>query len=203
MKRKTIVSSVGLMAVLAGGAAWAMRGQPQPGPYAIEMKPDGMQLWMESQKPGKFHEWLGQTVGEWKTELEMPGSGMPASTGSSTITWQIPGLWTAETLNSEMPMGMPAMSGHGLLGYDNIKKQYVGCWVDNTSTEMKTFRGGLSPDGRVLTMYGTMDEPMTGENGKMVRYQTTRISEDQFRFEVAEIIYGEPFVVVRVTYTRR
>ena len=51
-------------------------------------------------------------------------------------------------------MGMP-FEGIGYTGYDNVKKQYWGTWMDNMSTGMMTSTGTAPPTGRSWTFNGT------------------------------------------------
>lgn len=202
--RRVVGIVVGAAALVAWAGIRPSVGQPL-GEYALDVdEAKGMQAWMESTKPGRFHEFLGRFVGEWETQYEMfmgPGAPPMTSKGEATIRWQLPGRWAAETNTMEF-MGQRVES-FVLMGYDNVKRQFVGSVVDTMSTEMRTFRGGLSPDGKVLTMFGEMDEPITGEHAKMVRYQTTIHDEDHFTIEVSEILYGEAWAAVRVKYVRK
>jgi len=58
-------------------------------------------------------------------------------------------------------MGMP-FEGIGYTGYDNIKKQYVGTWMDTVSTAvmMSSGKGG---SGNTYEFSSSMDDPMTGK----------------------------------------
>ncbi len=196
---------IGSGIVLASASVENSSAQPGPGEWMIEFdQAKGMEAWTKSMQPSKFHEFLGRFVGEWDVEFQMymqPGADPMVSEGSARIYWQFPGKWLAEE-NKASFMGRP-MDSFLLTGYDNVKRQFVGTLVDSMSTEMKSFKGALSPDGKVLTMFGEMDEPITGEHGKMVKYQTFIEDDDHFALEVSEILYGEPWVVVRVEYTRK
>ena len=179
--------------------------QPQPGEWMIEFdQAKGMEAWMQSMEPSKFHNFLARFVGDWDVEFQIymqAGAEPMKSKGTAKIYWQFPGKWLAQD-NKASFMGQ-VMNSFSLTGYDNVKRQFVGTLVDSMSTEMKSFKGGLSPDGKVLTMYGEMDEPITGENAKMVKYQTFITDGDHHVLEVSEILYGEPWVVVRIEYTRK
>ncbi len=48
-----------------------------------------------------------------------------------------------------------------------------------------------------------MDEPMTGEMGKAIRVSITVDSKDRHRMQMSEILYGDPFTVMELTYTRK
>ena len=69
---------------------------------------------------------------------------------------------------------------------------------------MYNSEGGFDQSGKVLTTYGKMDEPMTGEHDKNVKYVTRIISPDKFVFEVHDFAMGESNTkVVEVKYTRK
>jgi len=56
----------------------------------------------------------------------------------------------------------------------------------------------------MLTLYGKMDKPMTGEHNKNVKYVTRIVGPDKHIFEVHDLAIGEPNTkVVEVTYTRK
>ena len=58
--------------------------------------------------------------------------------------------------------------------------------------------------GKVLSLYGKMDEPMTGEHDKNVKYVSRMISADKHIFEVHDLAISEPNTkVVEVVYTRK
>jgi hypothetical protein len=53
-------------------------------------------------------------------------------------------------------------------------------------------------------MWGLMDEPMTGEVGKHVKYVTRVINDDKFIFEIHDLaIGGDKTKVVEIVYTRK
>jgi hypothetical protein len=205
MRRIAALSfALGVAATLALGVG--LQNRPDK-PYAVDPAPDAMARWLASTIPGERHEWLARFVGEWNTttNLWMDPDGEPTRLrGRSTIEWMFGrGKWISETNETEpFPGREQPLESFGVTGYDNVKKQFVGVCVDSMATELRTLRGGLSPDGRTLTAFGTMDEPMTGELAKTIRYRWRLTDEDSFTLEIAEVIYGEPFTVVRVDYTR-
>lgn len=173
---------------------------------ASHADPDEMMAkWMQLMQPGPMHNYLATSIGEWETNAKfwMGGPAAPPteSTGTSTIRWKIEGRFIEEEYRSQM-MGMP-MLGFGTFGYDNFKKQFVGTWIDSMGTGISAMRGSISPDGKVLTMFGEMDEPMTGEIGKAIMYRTTKHNENNHTFEMFEIVYGEPFKVIEINYNRK
>jgi hypothetical protein len=100
-------------------------------------------------------------------------------------------------------MGQP-FSGVGYTGYDNFKKRYVSLWIDNMSTAMSTMDGNLDKEGKTFTTWGRMDEPMTGEKGKKIKYVTRIIDNDTQTFEVYDVAaYGDKKPTMQITYTRK
>ena len=76
-------------------------------------------------------------------------------------------------------------------------------WVDSTGKAPYLSHGQLSVDGRTVTTVRAMDEPTTDEIGEPVTWTVTWNNADEYVLEAHEIIYGEPFRVMRVVYTRR
>jgi len=165
-----------------------------------------MKKWMDAASPGEHHKALEHFIGKWDTacKMWMEGPGKPPSEtkGTSEVKWILGGRYTLEELKSQI-MGMPHI-GMGITGYDNFKKQYVGFWIDNMSTAMFNTLGTMDASGKVLTSIGKMDEPMTGEKDKLVKYVLQIIDKDKHVFSVYDLI-GTPdeFKVVEIIYTRK
>jgi len=100
-------------------------------------------------------------------------------------------------------MGIPS-KGTGFLGYDNFKKKFVGASITSVSTVLLTYEGGLDKTGTELMMWGPMDEPMTGEHDKPVRYDWKFDGKDKFSIEVHDLmIGGDKTKVVQVDFERK
>jgi len=165
-----------------------------------------MKKWMQAITPGEAHKKLGAFVGSWdlNESIWMGGPSAPPTVtkGSAVIKWSLDGRFIQQELDGEM-MGKP-MHGIGFTGYDNINKKYVTFWIDNTSTGMFTADGSFNQDGTVLITYGKMDEPMTGENGKNVKYVWRIVNNDKNIFEIHDLNIGEPNTkVVEIVYSRK
>jgi hypothetical protein len=175
-------------------------------PPTPEEMQQAMSIWMELGQPSLYHERLEYFVGEWETttKLWMGGADGPAqeSTGSATYSWLMAGRWLQENLTGTM-MGMP-FEGYQLLGYDNYRREYVAVWVDSFSTTLTQSSGLLDESGKVITLFGEMDEPTTGELGKMAKYVTRIVDDDTFVFEVHDLgIGGDNTRVMEITYRRK
>lgn len=163
-----------------------------------------MEKWQETIKTGPMHEGMAKFVGEWTTVNKMfmaPGAPPEVAKGTANFKMIMNGRYLVQEFKGDM-MGMP-YEGLGYTGYDNNKKLFVSDWMDSLSTGIMSMKGSLDQTGKIMTQFGEMDEPMTGEMGKVVRGQTTWIDDNSFTFTMAEVMYGEPFVVMEITYTKK
>lgn len=162
-----------------------------------------MQKWMAVNASRPAHEWLGHFVGEWDIEMSMwmdPGAPPTQSKGHASVSWKFPGKFIQEDFSSDF-MGTP-YKGFGMTGFDNNRNQFVSMWCDAMGTGMMQMTGSVDPEMKTMCLVGSMDEPMTGEMGKAVMYVVTIHSPDRHSAEMKEIIYGEPFTVMRIDYKR-
>lgn len=174
---------------------------PQMDPAMAEM----MKKWQEAMTPGAPHKVLASLAGSWKADSKMwwNGPAMPATVaqGKSEASMILGGRFLATSYSSTL-MEAPFL-GQGLLGYDNTKKKYVQTWVDNMSTAASIAEGYADTSGTVITLWGVMDEPATGERDKPVRYVYRLMGKDKYVFEVHDFAFPEPNTkVVEITYTR-
>lgn len=209
-----LAAAIGGGALLALGAGRTNTAAEPPEMPSPEQMQEGMEKWVAGMQPGKMHAFLEQFVGEWDTQTRMfmaPGMDpLVNPPGTASLKMVLGGRFLQQTTTGKMEFpgmdGKPMSFDHegmGLTGYDNARKLFSFVWADTTGTALYTGSGSLSRDGSTLTMFGTMDEPMTGEVGKTIRYTTRAEGKDKFVFEVAEVLYGEPFTVVQIEYTRK
>jgi hypothetical protein len=193
-----------MLAILVGGEATAQakKKAEKKMPSEEEM----MKRWQEAMTPGDSHKKLEALVGAWDTEVKTwmngPDSEAMVSKGTSETKFVLGGRYVQEEFTSVM-MNQP-FSGVGFTGYDNFNKKYVGFWIDNMSTGMATMNGSVDKSGSAFTMWGTMDEPMTGEKAKKMKYVTRVIDNDKHVFEVYDVkTYGDKKPTMQITYTRK
>lgn len=165
-----------------------------------------MKRWKQAATPGENHKLLEHFVGRWDTAtrvwMEGPGKAPVESAGTVEVKWILDGRFLLEESAGQM-MGMPHQ-GRGTTGYDNFKGKFVSLWIDNMGTGMYTSEGTFDPSSKTLTMRGKMDEPMTGERDKPVKYVTRILSKDSHVFEIYDSA-GTPneFKVVEMRYQRK
>jgi hypothetical protein len=122
-----------------------------------------MQACMAAATPGPMHAFLAEGAGTWagKTTMWMgPDTDPMTSDCTSTTAVVMDGRYVMCDMKGEMP-GMGPFTGHGIQGYDNVSKKFVGTWIDNCSTGVMQGVGELSADKKTLTWEYTMNCPLT------------------------------------------
>ena len=98
-------------------------------------------------------------------------------------------------------MGQP-FQGHGVTGYDPVKKKYVGTWIDSMSPSLMMLEGSFDKASRVLTMKG-MGVGVDGQPA-MHSMVSTLLGPDKHTFEMyVPGADGKDMKVMTITYTRR
>ncbi|MBL8013905.1 MAG: DUF1579 family protein, partial [Candidatus Omnitrophica bacterium] len=90
----------------------------------------------------EHHAFLKTLEGRWTAQVSfwMDPSGAPeVSQGTSDAKVIMNGRFLEQTFNGTT-MGQP-FEGRSILGYDNLKKEYVNVWFDNMATGMVTSQG--------------------------------------------------------------
>ena len=201
---RVVRSMVSLVMVLGlAGAALAAEGkkaqtaQPAMDPEAM------MKEWAKWAAPGEPHQMLAKMVGKWNAVTKMmmaPGTEPMESKASAEFTSVMGGRWIRLEFTGEF-MGQ-TFHGLGYNGYDNFRKRFVQTWMDDMSTGTMTSYGTASKDGKSVTYFGLMDEPMTGEKDKKVKSATRWVDDDTFVYESWDHAKGNEWKALEITYTR-
>ena len=191
---------------------------PQEKQSGTEPKPQGgqemdqmMEQWMKMNQPGEHHKHLAPLVGTWTTVVKMrytPDAPWQESTG----TLLRESIWGGRYVTEEYketretpggPADHPPFEGMGVIGYDTMKKQYVGGWIDNMSTGLMTSTGTCDPTAKTFTFIGEYLDPMTGKP-KQSKHVIKITSKDQHVMEMYEVgPDGKEFVSFEMTCTRK
>lgn len=150
----------------------------------------------EVPKPGKEHEKLKDLAGTWDAMFEMQGGTYKAEATYKAICG---GMWMASDFKSELA-GVP-YSGHGLDGYDQQKKKYVGIWVQSMASAPMHYEGVIDDKG-VLVMTGTFPGP----DGKPAKFKNTTAwkDKDHFTFKMYMVpAEGEELLAFKIDYSRK
>ncbi|WP_438751830.1 DUF1579 domain-containing protein [Pararhizobium sp. O133] len=129
------------------------------------------------------HRWLEQLIGRWRLVFNMPeGSDHGDSGGSWEETVRsLGGAWVVCETIGNMPDGSSATNILSL-GFDPLKKFYVGSFVSSAMTNLWVYEGSLDKTGTVLTL--DCDGPDFEHAGRTARYQDvmTILDKDQRNF---------------------
>lgn len=182
------------------------REKPKGGKPAPEDMQKMMEEMMKTIKPGPQHDILAKMAGDWVVNGKMwrPPSteAMLMKPGTEHAEMILGGRYLQSVNQGEM-MGMP-FEGHGMMGFDNFRKEYQMTWVDNMGTTISTAAGTADPTGKVITLMGKMDEPSTGEKDKDVKYVYTFKDDKTVVLEMYDSISGKGFFkIMEMTYTRK
>lgn len=181
-------------------AADSKSGKTAP-PDEAEM----MKKWEAAATPGPNHKALEPLIGEWDlvTRFWMAGPDGPVmeSKGTAKAHWILENRFVHEEVNGEM-MGRP-FHGMGVTGYDNLKKKYVSVWIDNAGTAISTSEGTADAGGKSFTLTGKMDDAMTGEKDKTIKYIIRIVSPEKRVLEMHDLSLGQKTKIGEITYTKK
>lgn len=179
--------------------------------YADDKTPSGMDPEMmkkakEFATPGEPHKQLQKMTGKWSytSKWWMRADAKPEeSKGSSSMRMILGGRFLEQNIKGKS-MGQP-YEGHGMIGYDNLKKQYETTWTDNMSTGMMRATGTYDDATKTLTEQGEFTCPMTPDNKATYRGETKWIDANNFTYSM----YGkgmtqkdDEFKMMELTYKR-
>jgi hypothetical protein len=136
---------------------------------------DAMQAMLKAATPGPEHALIGQFAGTWTATVESfdPSTrAMVTSQGTMTNTAVLGGRWLRQEFRGEFG-GMP-FEGIGHWGYDILRKQYVGVWMDNFTTGCLVSYGSYDEATKTWTLTGKMPDPVTGKDTTMREVMTVK-----------------------------
>jgi hypothetical protein len=149
----------------ATGSAAAPAGQPNP----QEM----MQQMMELSKMNENHKLLSSLDGNWNYTIKFwmnpdPNAKPQESKGTATRKSIMGGRYVTMDVTGKMQMPDEngkmkdiQFKGMAVEGYDNVKKKFVGSWIDNMGTGITFSEGAYDPATKTFT-YTTEMEPVPG-----------------------------------------
>ncbi|MCC7086104.1 MAG: DUF1579 domain-containing protein [Pirellulales bacterium] len=135
---------------------------------------EDLQACMAAGAPGEMHKKLANDIGTWtgKQTMWMGLDAEPAKSDcSSTVTPLMDGRFVKVDFSGEIP-GMGPYRGMGIVGYDNVSKQFQAIWLDNCGTGMSVGNVELSPDGKTLTINYRFTCPLTKKPATMRQVET-------------------------------
>lgn len=188
-----------LVAACTATLALAEDPKPKAGPGQAEME-----AMMKAATPGDAHKKLNAMAGTFNADVKMwmqPGAPPSGGAGVAENSWALDGRFLEQHFTGNF-MGMP-FTGMGFTGYDNIKKKYVGTWMDTMTTSMMISTGTANADGKSYTFTSTMDDPMTGKSSP-VKETVTIVDDDHHTLEMwTPGPDGKMFKTMEIAYTRK
>jgi hypothetical protein len=117
-------------------------------------------------KPTMFHEAMAHEVGTWDGSVSMWMSPEvePMKSKAVETNSMLGKFWLMSDFESEF--NGEKFTGASAMGYDPVKKKFVGGWVDSMSPFMMKMEGEYDEDAETLTMIGEATDFMTGKPGK-------------------------------------
>lgn len=116
----------------------------------------------------KEHQWLQKLVGEWTYESEMPNEqGTPVKYTGTEVVRPLGDLWIVGESKGLVPGG--EHTNLITLGYDPLKKRYVGTFIASVMTHLWVYEGELDASGRELAL--NCEGPSMAGDGSMAPYK--------------------------------
>lgn len=130
-----------------------------------------------------------------------PGDKPQQSSGSSDHTWVMGGRFLKMEFQGDVH-GQP-YEGLGYLGYDNVRGEHTGIWLDNMNTGIMRSSGQFDVATKTLTESGTMSCPMTGEKDQRFHGEWKSIDSDTLLYTMYHVNPdGTEMKGMEITYKR-
>jgi hypothetical protein len=158
----------------------------------------------EYASPNANHEVLKSLVGNWKAHVKFwmdPKEEAQESDGTSETALIMGGRFVEQSYHGSI-MGQP-FEGRAIYGYDNLRKEYTGLWLDNFATGIMVSAGKYDPAAKTLTEEGSMSYPITNDAHRWYKAVTTFTDVDHYTYEsYMKDKDGKEFKGMIITYTR-
>ena len=227
MKTSLFVTSV-LVTALAGSAfaQTEKKEESKPEPAAVApasaavapaasapSEAEMMKQMMELSKMNENHKLLSSLDGNWTYTIKMwmnpdPNAKPQESKGTATRKSVMGGRYVMMDVSGkfQMPgedgkMKEVQFKGMGLEGYDNVKKKFVGSWIDNMGTGIMFSEGDYDAATKTFTYTSEM-EPMPGMKSQ-VRELLKMTDTNHMMLEWYENQGGQEKKTMEIAYTRK
>jgi hypothetical protein len=186
---------------------------PVAAPSGMPNEAEMMKQMVEMSKLNENHKLLDDLAGTWTYTIKMwmnpdPSAKPQESKGTATTKPIMGGRYTVMDVNGKFQMPGPDgkmkdtdFKGMGVDGYDNVKKKFVGSWVDNMGTGIMQSEGTYDPVTKSIT-YTTEVEPVPGMK-QQVREVVKITDKDHHTFEWYENRGGQEAKTMEINYTRK
>ena len=204
MKLKLVLGTCVIVATAAAAGATLFaqeKGKAAPAPTKEQA---AMEAAMKSfATPGPSHQVLQQKAGKWNLAVKMFMPGAPAameSKATSEMKMIMDGRYLQDATEGTF-MEQP-FHGQGLSGYDNLKKKYVGTWIDNMGTGIMTMEGTYDAATKTFTYSNEMPDATMS---KYVKGRSTETWTDNDHFTMKSYTPGpdgKEYMCMQLDYAR-
>jgi hypothetical protein len=189
---------------------------PATSPAAASAQPDQAEMMKQMTELAKLnenHKLLASLAGTWSYTVKMwmnpdPNAKPQESKGTSVTKSTMAGRFFVTEVTGKMEMPGPdgkmkdfTFKGMGTDGYDNVKKKFVGSWVDNMGTGIMMSEGDYDPATKTFT-YTSEYEAIPGMKQK-IREVLKITDKDHHVFEWYEDRGGQEAKTMEISYTRK
>jgi hypothetical protein len=171
-----------------------------------------MEQMMELAKLNENHKILTSLNGTWNYTVKMWMDGDTSkkpeeSKGTAVRKSIMDGRFVVMDVSGKMEMPGPegkmksmTFKGHGMEGYDNVKKKFVGTWMDNMGTGIMLSEGDYDPATKTFNYTGEV-EMIPGMKQK-IREVVKVTDKDHMIFEWYEDRGGKEMKTMEIDYKR-
>ena len=163
-----------------------------------------MAQWMKNAAPGDAHKVLDAFIGKWNHTVRWwmaPDAPPQESKGSNVNSWIMGGRYLQQVVNGQA-MNQP-FEGMGIIGYDNLRTEYVSIWIDNMGTGIMISTAQYEPETMTFMEKGSLADPMTGEKNRNFRGAWSIVDQNHFTYELFLTgPDGKEFKSMEIAYTR-
>jgi hypothetical protein len=192
------------VATSPAAAVSAPSGQPNPQEMMKQM--------MEMSKLNENHKLLASMDGNWNYTIKLwmnpdPNAPPQQSKGTATRKSIMGGRYFVMDVTGKMQMSGAdgkiqdmQFKGMAVEGYDNMKKKFVGSWIDNMGTGIQFSEGTYDPASKTFTYTSEM-EPVPGMKTQ-VREVLKVADNNHMMLEWYENRAGQEKKTMEINYTR-
>jgi hypothetical protein len=190
----------------AAGTSAVTNASGQPDPQEM------MKQMMQLSQINENHKLLASIDGNWTYTIKFwmspdPNAPPQESKGTATRKSIMGGRYVVMDVTGKMQMpGLDGkmkdmqFNGMGIEGYDNVKKKFVGSWIDNMGTGVALAEGTYDPTSKTFTFTSEM-EPVPGMKTP-VREVLKLTDKDHMMLEWYENRGGQEKKTMEINYTR-
>ena len=193
--------------LIAGTAAAHAEESQLAAPAMDSAMQAAMAKMQELGSPSEGHKALESFVGSWTYtgQFWMSPDGPPQTMTGTTMNTLIFGgrFLKQEFTGGAMMEGQPPFEGLGIVGYDNMRKEYQTVWFDNMATGMMQGTAQFDAAAKTLTEQGDFSCPMTGETHRKMRTTWKVLDANHTTYEsYMSTPDGKEFKAMEIRYTR-